>query len=281
MEKGRSVGSYFLFVVREGLYRLKTELFGWRGFVMILIGGYMILDTFEGINESDTLMFQGIAALWLVLLFPPRMGKLLYLLPFSKKERVRYLGTYSVSYLMFLVMLFLLVGIVAFFASGYSIFLWMRHFLLCTFPFLMLYSGTVIDSLSIAVRRSYPNSGWFFSTRGWWQQKPDPVEEIREDCTGTVNATKKNMMSAEEKENAKKQTRFTICLVFCTIIPAIQCCVSYTYMELCKRAPWTLYLFTVLAYISAAIGLYLYWSRISDEMNKKGSVGKGDDVCSL
>lgn len=281
MEKGRSIGSYFLFVVREGLYRLKTELFGWRGLVMLLIGGYMILDTFDVVNESETLMFQGIGALWLVLLFPPRMGKLLYLLPFSKKERVKYLGTYSASYLMFLVLLFLLVGIVSFFATGYSLFLWMRHFVLCTFPFLMLYSGTVIDSLSIAVQRSYPNSGWFFSTRGWWQEKPDPVTGIREECTGAVSGSDKKRMSPEERAKAKKQAKFTTCLVICTIIPAIQCCASYTYMELCKRVPWTLVLFTGLAYISAFIGLYLYWNRISEEMNKKGSNGKEESVCSL
>lgn len=277
MEKGRSAGSYVLYLLREGFYRMKTELIGWRGILLLIIGGYMLLDTFEAIEEAQSLMFQGIAVLWLVLLFPPRMGKLLYLLPFSKKERVRYLGTYSVSYLVFHIMLFLLMGIVVCLISKYSFLLWMRQFVLCSFPFMLLYSGVVVDSMSVAVQRSYPNSGWFFSTRGWWQQKDDQVTGIREDCSTAVSG--KAAMSETEKAKAKKQTKFTVCLALCAIIPAVHGCGNYMYMSLCERWPWLLYVITVLAYVSAVIGLFLYWNRISEEMNKRGSTGKEEGVC--
>lgn len=279
MKQGRTFGSYFLFLVREGLFRLKTELLSWRGIVMLFIVGYMLLDTFEAINESNHLMFQGIGALWMILLFPPRMGKLLYLLPFSKKDRVRYLGTYSVSYLVFHVMVFFAVGVIAFLISGYPIHLWMQHFVLYTFPFMMLYSGVIIDNMSVAVRKSYPAAGWFFSTRGVWQQKTDNVAEIREDCRGTVLTSDKTVMSEEEKEKAKKQVRFTICIVCCTIIPAIQCCGSYMYIGLCERIPWLPCVGTGLSYLCALIGLYLYWNRISEEMSNKGSTGKEECGC--
>ncbi len=279
MEKGRAAGSYVLFIIREGLYRMKTELVGWRGIVLLVIFGYLFLDTIAAVKESQSLMAQGVGALWMVVIFPPRMGKLLYLLPFSKKERTQYLGTYSVSYNVFHVLLFLFMGAVSCLISGYFFLLWVRHFILCTFPFMLLYSGVVVDSMSAAVKRSYPNSGWFFSTRSYWQQKDDRVEGIREDCNSSV--PEKTTMSVEEKAKAKKQTRFAVATVLCTIIPAFHACGNYMYMGLCKRWPWLLYTITGLAYLSAIIGLYIYWNRISEEMNQKGSTGKEEGVCNL
>ena len=277
MEKGRSAGSYMLYLLREAFYRMKTELIGWRGLVFLAIGAYMVIDSFMAVEDAEQLMFQGMGALWMVLLFPPRMGKLLYLLPFSKKERVRYLGTYSVGYLLFHVMVFIVIGVISCLLSGYSFVAWMGQFAFCTFPFMLLYSGVVVDSMSVAVQRSYPNSGWFFSTRSWWQQKEDTVTGIREDCSAVVS--EKKIMSEEEKEKAKKQKRFTVYLVLCAIIPAIHGCGSYMYSALCKQWPWLLYTITVLAYVSAIIGVFLYWNRISEEMNKTGSTGKEAGVC--
>ena len=277
MEKGKSAGSYVLYLVREGFYRMKTELMGWRGLVLLVIFGYLFLDTYAAAKESHELMAQGVGALWMVVLFPPRMGKLLYLLPFSKKDRTRYLGTYSISYNVFHVLLFLFMGLVSCLISGYSFFGWMRNFILCTFPFMLLYSGVVADSMSAAVKRSYPNGGLFFSTRSYWQQEDDPVTGIKEDCSTSVSG--KKVMSEEDKAKAKKQMRFTVSAVLCTIIPAFHACGNYMYMSLCVRWPWLLYTLTGLAYLSAMIGLYLYWNRISEEMNQKGSTGKEESVC--
>jgi oligopeptide transport system permease protein len=102
MKQGKAAGGYFLFIIREGLFRLR-ELWGWRGLVVIVIGFTMVLDSYSESGASGTYM-QGVGMLWLVLLFPPRMGKLLYLLPFSKKERKQYLGTYTAIYWTFLLM---------------------------------------------------------------------------------------------------------------------------------------------------------------------------------
>lgn len=277
MEKGKSAGSYVLYLLREGFYRMKTELVGWRGIVLLLIFGYMFLDTVAATKETQSLRAQGLGALWMAVLFPPRMGKLLYLLPFSKKERFRYLGTYSVSYNVFQVFWFLFMGLVSCLISGYSFLLWTRHFMLCTFPFMLLYSGVVVDNMSVAVKRSYPNSGWFFSTRSCWYQKEDPVEGIREDCNTSVAG--KVTMSAEEKAKAKKQMRFMVAAVLCTIIPAVHGFGNYMYASFFERWPWLPYVIAGLAYVSAIIGLFLYWNRISEEMNQKGSAGKEEGAC--
>lgn len=279
MEKGRTAGSYVLYLLREGFYRMKTELFGWRGIVLLVIFGYMLMDTFTAIEESQGLMAQGVAVLWMVIIFPPRMGKLLHLLPFSKKERARYLRTYSVSYNVFYVMLFFAMGLVTCLISGYSFLRWMWHFVLCTFPFLLLYSGATVHGMVVTGQHGYPDSGWFFSTRQCWHQPADTVKDIKEEYRGS--ATGKAAISGEEKAKKKKQSRFWVIAVCCAIIPAIHGCGNYMYAGLCERWPWLLYVITVLAYISAIIGLCLYWNRISEELNRKGSTGKEEGVCSL
>lgn len=277
MEKGRSAGSYMLYLVREAFYRMKTELIGWRGLAFLAIGAYMVIDTFVAVEEMEQLMFQGMGALWMVLLFPPRMGKLLYLLPFSKKERVRYLGTYSVGYLLFHVMVFVVIGVISCLLSGYSFVAWMGQFVFCTFPLMLLYSGVVVDSMSAAIRQPYSSMGWWWFTSNAWKQNADRVDCVRQDCGGKV--LEKTPISEEEKEKAKKQKRFTVYLVLCAIVPAVHGCGSYMYSTLCKQWPWLLYVITILAYVSAIIGLLLYWNRISEEMNKTGSTGKEAGVC--
>ena len=103
------------------------------------------------------------------------------------------------------------------------------------------------------------------------------MEGIREDCSTSVSG--KASMSEEERAKAKKQTRFTVCVVLCTIIPAAHGCFNYMYAGLFERWPWLLYVISSLAYLSAIIGLFLYWNRISEEMNQKGSTGKEERVC--
>lgn len=279
MEKGRTAGSYVTYLIREGFYRMKTELFSWRGLVLLVIVGYMLLDTFAAVEESKGLMAQGLGVLWMIIIFPPRMGKLLYLLPFSQKERARYLRTYSVSYNIFYVMLFFAMGLVTCLISGYSFLRWMWHFVLCTFPFLLLYSGAIVHGMAITGQQWSLDSGWFFSTRGCWQQPADMVSGIKEDC-GTVTAGKV-AVSEEEKAKKKKQSRFLVIEVLCTIIPAVHSCGNYMYAGLYERWPWLLYAISALAYISAFAALYLYWNRISEELNRKGSTGKEEGVCSL
>ena len=69
MERGRSVGSYFLFLLREGLHRLRRELWGLRGLLALFIVFYLVIDLFGAMESERTTMGQGIAAVWMVLLF--------------------------------------------------------------------------------------------------------------------------------------------------------------------------------------------------------------------
>lgn len=278
MERGRTFGSYFLFLIKEGLFRFRKEVWGWRGIVLVFIIAMMVFDAAELAEEGRfTLMYQGVGAIWVAFLFPPRMGKLLYLLPFSKKERIRYLTTYFVTYLCFHVLLFLFVGVIVYWIAEYPYLMWLRSFVFCTVPFVMLYGVTLTYSMSTAVRKSYPTSGWFFSTRGCWQQNTDAVAEIREDCRVSVQTA--GGMTAEEKEKGRKQARFILVSVLVTIIPAFQCCGFWMLTELSEKFSWMVYISSALAYISALAGMMLYWNRISEELNKKGSAGKEECGC--
>ncbi|MDD6036421.1 MAG: hypothetical protein PUC30_09565 [Lachnospiraceae bacterium] len=284
MKRRKHFGGYFLFLVRETLFRIK-ELWGWRGIAMIFTIAYMLIDTFESQTGAEirSLTFQGIGAIWMILIFPPRMGKLLYLLPFSVKERMRYLRTYSVTYLSFFVMIFIFLGGIIFLISGYPYLLWVRSFVFCTFPFLMLYSGIVVKNISDTDRRQYPASGWFFSTRGCWQQEQDNVSSIKEDCRGAagIAAKKAEKTEGEEKKEREKQGWFMAFEVTCSIIPLLQCCGNWMFTGLYRIAPWTFYVGGVLAYVSAIAGLIIYWNRISEQLKRKGNTGKEECVCNL
>lgn len=283
MKRGKNFGGYFLFLIREGLFRIK-ELWSWRGIAVIFIFAYMLIDTFETQTSAEfrSLTFQGVGAIWMILIFPPRMGKLLYLLPFSVKERMRYLRTYSVTYLSFFVMIFMLFGGITFLISGYPYLLWMRSFVFCTFPFLILYSGIVVKTISELDRKQYPASGWFFSTRGCWQQEQDNVSSIKEDCrcVADIAVKKAEKPTGEEKKKGKKQGWFIAFEVVCTIIPGLQCCGNWMFRGLYRALPWTFYVGGVLAYIFAIAGFIVYWNRISEQLYRKGSTGKEGYGCS-
>ena len=279
MKKTRSFGSYFLFLIREGLFRGR-ELLGWRGIAFLVIIAYMLIDTFEANTEIRGLMFQGVGVLWMVFLFPPRMGKLLYLLPFSVKERMRYLRTYLVTYLSFFVILFILIGGVISLISGYSYLLWMRSFVFCAFPFLLLYSGGVVKSIAVVERGKQPASGWFFSTRGWYQQ--DTISSIKEECTDRTEAVaKENGQTTPRRKKWSKQSRIIALEVGLAIIPALQSYGNWMFTGLYRIAPWTFYASGILAYGSAIACLVLFWKQISAQLMGKGNSGKEEYGCSL
>ncbi|MGN1085097.1 MAG: hypothetical protein ACI4QX_08835, partial [Lachnospiraceae bacterium] len=89
MKHGKTIGEYLWFLLREGIFRLRRELVTVRGLIALFIVAYLVLDTWLLAESESTYMMQGFGV-WLVLLFPPRMGRLFFLLPFSKQERKRY-----------------------------------------------------------------------------------------------------------------------------------------------------------------------------------------------
>lgn len=279
MKKTRSFGSYFLFLIREGMFRGR-ELLGWRGIVFLVIIAYMLIDTFEARTNTEFrgMMFQGVGVLWMVFLFPPRMGKLLYLLPFSVKERMRYLRTYLVTYLSFFVILFMIIGGVISLISEYPYLLWMRSFIFCAFPFLLLYSGGVVKSIAVVERGKQPASGWFFSTRGWYQQ--DNVSSIKEDCISMAEgAVKENGQTTQRRKKWSKQSKMIVLEVILAIIPALQSYGNWMFTGLYRMAPWTFYASGILAYGSAIACLALFWKQISEQLIRKGSSGKEECGC--
>lgn len=207
MERGRSFGSYFLFLVREGLFRLRSELWGWRGVVVLLIGAYLVVDLFASTESGSAVIGQGIAVIWMVVLFQPRLGSLLYLLPFSQKERSRYLRTYLFTYLFFQVFVFSVGGGLGCLITKYSYLEWIKIFAFGSCPFLLFYSGVML--YTVAARKEAKNVfSWltpFYSTRGW-KEETDNVAGIHEDCKGAVKLQKKKWKELTEAErNIRKK----------------------------------------------------------------------------
>lgn len=280
MEKGRSVGSYFLFLIREGLFRLKGELWSWRGLVAAFIAFYLVVDLLGAMESYRAAMGQGIAMIWLVLLFPPRMGRLLYLLPFSKRERCRYLAMYLVTYLVFLVFVFVIVGAGACLISGYLYSEWMKVFIFCTVPLLLIYSGSMVYTMAI---QKEPKDAFSMVTpfyRNMWQE-PDEVEGIREDCKGVKELRKKKRseLTDEEWQIRKKEIWFNTVQIIAIIFVVLQAYFCPAFMGKDWVNSFVFWIGAMLAYVSAAAAVWIYWDRAWEQINKKGSTGKEECGC--
>lgn len=280
MEKGRSVGSYFLFLIREGLFRLRRELFGWRGLAAAFIVFYLVVDLLGAMESYRAAMGQGIAMVWLVFLFPPRMGRLLYLLPFSKKERCRYLLMYLVTYLVFLCFVFGIVGAGACLISGYSYLEWGKIFIFCSIPLLLVYSGSMIYTVAI---QKEPKDSFSLTTpfyRNIWQEQ-DTVNGIREDCKRekVLQKKKRNELTDEEWQIRKKELLFNTVAIIAIIVVVIQAYLCPMFMGKGWVSSSIFWIGGVLAYVSSVAAVLLYWNRAWEQINKTGSAGKEESVC--
>ena len=280
MERGRTAGSYFLFLIREGLYRLKRELFGWRGLVAAFIVFYLVVDLLGAMESYRAAMGQGIAMIWIVLLFPPRMGRLLYLLPFSVKERCRYLLMYLVTYLVFLVFVFSLVGAGACLISGYSYLEWMKIFVFCSIPLLLLYGGSMV--YTVAIQRE-PKDSFSWTTpfyRNMWQEQ-DTINGIREDCKKEKKLRKKKRseLTDEEWQIRKKELWTNTVAIVSIVFVAIQAYFCPMFMGKDWVNSLIFWMGSVMAYVSAVTAVLVYWKRAWEQLNKKGSTGKEECGC--
>ena len=282
MEKGKSVGSYFLFLIREGLLRVKRELFGWKGLAAAFIVFYLVVDLLGAMESYRAAMGQGIAMVWLVLLFPPRMGRLLYLLPFSVKERCRYLLMYLVTYLVFMIFVFEVVGAGACLISGYSYLEWSRIFVFSTVPLLMVYSGGMIYTVAI---QKEPKESFSMVTpfyRNMWKE-PDEVEGIREDCKKekVLQKKKRSELTEEEWSLRKKELWFNAVQIIAVIFVVVQAYICPMFMGKNWVNSIVFWIGAVLAYGSAVIAVVVFWNRVWEQLNKKGSTGKEACGCNL
>lgn len=279
MEKGRTVGSYFLFLIREGLFRLKRELWGWRGFAALFIVFYLVIDLFGAMESDRSTMGQGMAVLWMVVLFPPRMGKLLYLLPFSKKERSHYLLMYLFTYLVFQIFVYLLIGAGACLISGYSYLEWLKFFWFATMPFLVMYSGITV--YTVAVQKEPKDSySWvtpFYDMNGAWPET-DPG-------FGTEKKEKRRQkkkfseLTPEERNTRKKELWLSIITAIAVVVAAFQVYICPVFlMEVWSNSLW-FWIGAVVSYICAVAVVWTYWNRAWEQINQKGSTGKEESVC--
>ncbi len=283
MEQRRSFFDYFLFLVREGLFRLRRELWGWRGLAALVIVGYLLIDLFGAMESDRITMGQGMAIVWMVVLFPPRMGKLLYLLPFSKKERGHYLMMYLITYLVFQIFIFFLIGAGACLISKYSYLEWLKFFFCCSFQFLLLYSGIMV--YAVAVQKEQKDAfTWvtpFYRNVDW--QQDDTVMGIHEDCKREKKPEpqkkKRKELTADEWDIRKKEMWFNIVTTIGVIGTAFQVYVGPVFFGKGWMCTWGVWGGTVFAYVCAALVIYVYWNRAWEEINKKGNAGKEEDVC--
>lgn len=281
MEKGRFAGSYFLFLIREGLIRLRRELWGWRGIATVFLVFYLVIDLLGAMESERSTMGQGMSVIWVVLLFPPRMGKLLYLLPFSKKERGHYLLMYLFTYLVFQIFVYLLIGGGGCLISGYSYLEWLKFFWFATVPFLIMYSGIMVYTVAVQKepRDAYSWVTPFYSLNGV-QQKTDIVY-------GTGGEEKKlqkkkfREMTPEEQKTRKDELWINTITAVGVVVAVCQ--VYFFPIFLMKSwmdSVW-FWVGAIVSYVCALFLVWTYWNRAWEEIHKKGSSGKEESVCSL
>ena len=284
MEKGRTFGSYFLFLIREGLYRLRRELWGLRGLLALFIVFYLVIDLFGAMESERTTMGQGIAAVWMVLLFPPRMGKLLYLLPFSKKERSHYLKMYLITYLVFLVFIFLMIGVGACLITGYSYLGWLKFFVFSTVPFLLMYSGVMVYAVAVQKEPKDANC-WvtpFYNTSGEHPETNALFGNRTEEEKGKqLRKKKRSELTDEEWQIRKKELRVNIISIIAGSAVIFQAYFGPIFMENNWLQSSIFWIGAGLAYAGAIVAIGVYWDIALEQIYKKGSTGKEESVCNL
>lgn len=278
MKQEKTMWGYAFFLLGEGFFRLRKELSGWRGVAVLFIFGYMALDMFLA-EDTEFLASLEVAAIWLTLLFPPRMGTLLYLLPFSKAGRRRYLGSYAAVYMVFLVLTFLLVGTVSSLLLGYPYPLWILYFVCTTVPLLMTYSGSF---LTYAVKRKQTDSmdGLFFSTRGWWKQSANYIEEAKELCKAQKPAGHKwkERMPQEKKERRKCIFRGSAILVS-VIVVTIHAYGGWIWKLFGANETLAFFVGTIFAYVCATVVILVCIHLIAEELDSTCGTGKEEGGC--
>lgn len=283
--RGKKIGKSFLFLAGEGLLRLKKELWGLRGIGVLLTLGYIVLYEFGAAENKFN--FQAYAGLWLIFMFPPRMGKLLYLLPFSQKERIRYAWTYACVYVTYLVAAYLLFGGISVLIARTSYVRWLERFFLHVLPCLVSVGGVAASSL-VKQRENrgwfYGTRGWFYSTRGWfystrgWYYEEDSVTALKEEYRKDVKKKRKEEMTEEELRERKRRIRENV-LLFSGIAVEGFWCFGSGFFEFLPEAAKLLC--SGAAYLSAAMVAAIGWKDTVKELRKSGYSGKEGSRCSL
>ncbi len=270
--QGKRIGKSFLFLAGEGLFRLKKELWGLRGIGVLLTLAYMVLCAFGA--EETKFDFQTYAGLWLICMFLPRMGKLLYLLPFSQKERIRYAWTYACVYVTYLTTAYLLFGGISVLIARTSYVRWLKRFFLHVLPCLVSVGGVAASSLA---KQRENRSFWFYSTRGWYYEK-DSVTALRDEYQNDVKRKRKEEMTEEELKERRRRIGENV-LLFSGMMIEVFWCLNSGFFDFLPEA--VTLLCSGLAYFSAAVVAAVIWRETVRELRKSGYNGKEGSGCSL
>ncbi len=278
MKHGKTIGEYLWFLLREGIFRLRRELVTVRGLIALFIVAYLVLDTWLLAESESTYMMQGFGV-WLVLLFPPRMGRLFFLLPFSKQERKRYFFTYAAVYLFYFILVYLLIGGIAFLITGYPYRLWMKWFVLCTMPFLLMIITSMVSGAFF--KNGSTDNAFYraFTTRGWYSNGSGPdIEGIREEY-GRLSKKKRSELTEEELREQKSRKKRMVLEVAVAVGVSVHCFGGWYYGLVSEKV---FLICSVAAYCLAGAGVALTCDDAMKAIFKTGKAGKEEGCkCNL
>lgn len=126
--------SFLGFLIREWYYRLRRELFTAKGWVVLIFLGYVVFCIVTEQEGERYATSSGIVGYWFLLLFPIRLGKLFYMLPFGKEEQKRYIIDYCLTSLLYVTVVLSLFGCLVMAFLGKSCFPWLMGIVLRAFP---------------------------------------------------------------------------------------------------------------------------------------------------
>lgn len=272
--------SLFLFLLWEEFIRLKRELVSWRGLVVLAVMFYIAVDFFDANYEKEQgLVSAGFSGYWLLMMFPIRLGRMFYLLPFSKREQKSYIVQKVAVSLLYL-MGFMLVygGILSLFrkeAGAYMSWLLPSVFL-SALPFWITASAILLLSRSRGARTNYG----FFTTRVL-SPEADEFDQLSAgwpeeyDLNGVKESCKKDKTREQKKENRVEASFYVLMMGFMmmTMLNAMSDLFGI-------NGVWS-GIFVAVSYAMAIFSIWLAFYVIFREIDGDLRPRKGGDGCSL
>lgn len=143
----------------------------------------------------------------------------------------------------------------------------------------MTYSGSF---LTYAVKRKQTDSmdGLFFSTRGWWKQSANYIEEAKELCKAQKPAGHKwkERMPQEKKERRKCIFRGSAILVS-VIVVTIHAYGGWIWKLFGANETLAFFVGTIFAYVCATVVILVCIRLIAEELDSTGGTGKEEGGC--
>lgn len=202
----KNTHSLFLFLLWEEFIRLKRELVSWRGLVVLAVMFYIAVDFLDTDYEKKLgFVSAGLSGYWLLMLFPVRLGRMFYLLPFRKREQKSYIVQKIAVSLLYLMGFMCVYGGILFLfreeAGAYRYWL-LPSVVLSALPLWITASAILLLSRSRGARTNYgffttrvlsPEADEFDQLSAGWTEEYD-LNGVKESCQkdGTKKQKKEN-----------------------------------------------------------------------------------------